>query len=327
MSINDKEDGKRSCFIICPIGERDSPERIRSDKLIKHVIRPVMEELGVSATAAHEMQEPGQITKQIIHRLFFADVVVADLSDCNPNVYYEYGIRHAFVKHCIPLIQQGESLPFDVKQPRAIVYDLSDLDNIDDCKYQLHGQVQAILSDNKAPDNVVADAINSEQLRAEDMPSWQVGPEILNLLGEIRRKIDDMNSNVVSSINRIGNERGKTTHGHEHSLEDSALTRKDLIAAIAQRGGPPEGWRTNPDTEAYRLMKEAEEDDAVWRLLPGDKVRIQLLIDDQYNGAVGKVEREWRRKHHYYVSFPEVSGLSERAFHVMYLTRYAWTDG
>lgn len=60
------------------------------------------------------------ISRQIIERLINADVVVADLSGHNPNVFYELAMRHAFTKPSILLYDPALPLPFDVKDLRAI---------------------------------------------------------------------------------------------------------------------------------------------------------------------------------------------------------------
>ena len=52
----------------------------------------------------------------IIHTLFMADVVIADLSTSNKNAYYESGIRHALrPETTIVICEDGaKSFPFDV---------------------------------------------------------------------------------------------------------------------------------------------------------------------------------------------------------------------
>ena len=84
----------KDCFIICPIGSEESESRKRSDKLFKHLFQPVLEELGYNAIRADQIDKVGNITSQIIDFLVEAPLVIADLSEHNPNVFYELGIRH-----------------------------------------------------------------------------------------------------------------------------------------------------------------------------------------------------------------------------------------
>ena len=56
----------KTCFEIAPIGPEDSATRKRSDKVLRHIIRPVVESLGYEAVRADEIAEPGSITNQVI---------------------------------------------------------------------------------------------------------------------------------------------------------------------------------------------------------------------------------------------------------------------
>ncbi len=40
----------RTCFFICPLGEPDSPERFRSDKVLRHIVKPAVERNGDKLT-------------------------------------------------------------------------------------------------------------------------------------------------------------------------------------------------------------------------------------------------------------------------------------
>jgi len=91
--------GKKSCFVIAPIGQEESETRNRSDLVLKHIIKPAAEECGYKAVRADEISEPGIITTQVIQRLIDDDLVIADLTERNPNVFYELAIRHAIASN------------------------------------------------------------------------------------------------------------------------------------------------------------------------------------------------------------------------------------
>jgi hypothetical protein len=74
------------CFVISPIGEEASPERSKADQLLKFIIQPVLIEQGYRVERADTIDEPGTITAQIIEYLVEAPIVVADMTDSNPNV-------------------------------------------------------------------------------------------------------------------------------------------------------------------------------------------------------------------------------------------------
>lgn len=63
------------------------------------------------------------ILKDIIQPIFEADIIIADLTDLNPNVLYELGVAHTFNKKTIIITQDDlGQLPFDLKQYRAKGY-------------------------------------------------------------------------------------------------------------------------------------------------------------------------------------------------------------
>lgn len=72
--------------------------------------------IGYECLRADKDLDVREITEKIITGIFHADIVVADLSESNPNVLYELGIANALSKECIMLCQQApEELPFDTK--------------------------------------------------------------------------------------------------------------------------------------------------------------------------------------------------------------------
>jgi hypothetical protein len=86
--MESQEEERRQCFFITPIGDGDSMERRRSDDLL-HVLRPVLNELGYDLARGDEFPDPGQIVPQVLDHIATADVIIADVTGRNPNVYYE----------------------------------------------------------------------------------------------------------------------------------------------------------------------------------------------------------------------------------------------
>ena len=102
MSSEERETdlGKR-LFIISPIGDPGSEIRDTSDKVRRHIIDPPATERGYKTVRSDSISMPGRIDRQIVNHLMNDDLVVADLTDQNPNVFYELAIRHAVRKPVI----------------------------------------------------------------------------------------------------------------------------------------------------------------------------------------------------------------------------------
>jgi hypothetical protein len=131
---------KLTCFVIAPIGDKDSDFRKHSDKVLKHIFKKALSE-KYDAKRADEINEPGMITSQILRAIQDFDLVVADLTFHNPNVFYELAVRHAIEKPIIHLIEPRLSkIPFDVSGFRTIEFDLTDPDSIESAVEQLKKQ-------------------------------------------------------------------------------------------------------------------------------------------------------------------------------------------
>ena len=91
--------------------------------LFGDVIKPVCDALGIEAYRASDIDRPGVIIQDIIQGLAESQIIVAEITPGNLNVYYELGYAHAMGKPAILLADRGTSLPFDIRGHRVIFYD------------------------------------------------------------------------------------------------------------------------------------------------------------------------------------------------------------
>ena len=112
---------KEKCFIITPIGDDADPIRRHIDGIIDAAIRPALGE-KYEIEVAHQISEPGSITKQIIREIFSDKLAIANLTNKNPNVMYELAFRHSLGKPVIMIAEKGTPLPSDIIMERTIFY-------------------------------------------------------------------------------------------------------------------------------------------------------------------------------------------------------------
>ena len=158
----------RICFVVCPIGEDNSNTRNRSDKLLKHIIEPVCDKNNLEVIRVDTLNSSDSITNTIVEYLNTADLVIADLSDHNPNAFYEIGYRSALKKPIIHLKNKETSIPFDISSIRTFDYDLTDLDAVTELKQRLNQTIATFNFDssiNENNENSDNDYINSQVLQ------------------------------------------------------------------------------------------------------------------------------------------------------------------
>ena len=128
-----KMQSKKSLFIIMPFGVKKGRLDhfsqdgnyidIDFDKIWKSIIQPSIPE-EYDYIRADELKRSGPIDRNYIELLINSEMVLADLTFGNANVYYELGMRHVLSRKGTVLIaQSGTKLPFDVRNQSVLYYD------------------------------------------------------------------------------------------------------------------------------------------------------------------------------------------------------------
>lgn len=102
------------------------------DDIYKIGIKETANSLKILAERVDEQIFREGILERIYRQIELADLIVADMTGQNPNVFYEVGYAHAKGKLCILLTQNANDIPFDLKHHRHIVYgnSIGDLRNL-----------------------------------------------------------------------------------------------------------------------------------------------------------------------------------------------------
>lgn len=166
---------EKICFIVTAIGESGTPTRERADNVYRYLIAPVCEDLGYKPVRVDHVNAVDNINTTIINYLKTAPMVIADMTDHNPNAFYELGFRQALELPLVPIIKVGGNLPFDVMTTRTVFYD-TDVAKIEDSKENLKAKIQSF-------ENF-------------EMPESRV---------ERSLTLDDVNDNLSKKLNKILN--------------------------------------------------------------------------------------------------------------------------
>ena len=98
------------------------------------------------------------ILRQIINDLVFSHIIVADLTDSNPNVYWELGVRLSFRHGTITIALEDSKIPFDLKTKGVLFYS-SDLNKRGDFEQRFKDAIKDCLSSPNRTDSVVLETI------------------------------------------------------------------------------------------------------------------------------------------------------------------------
>lgn len=156
---------KRKCFIITPIGDEGSDTRDKAEGVIES-ISPIFEALNFELFVPHRMPKPGSITKQVLECILNHDLVVANLTELNPNVMYELAVRHSTAKPVITIAEFGTKLPFDITTERTIFY-TNDMRGVPKLQKDLRSSISSINFDNPEFDNPIYRAQRDFKIKEE----------------------------------------------------------------------------------------------------------------------------------------------------------------
>lgn len=106
---------KKNAFVLMPFAQ----ELV---DVYNFLIVKGLEQSGYVVKRADDIKSQNNILSDIISAIVSSDLIVADLTGSNPNVYYELGVAHALNKNVILLTQDIDELPFDLRSYRVISY-------------------------------------------------------------------------------------------------------------------------------------------------------------------------------------------------------------
>ena len=126
-------DARPICFVVMPYRTRKTgipkskgPTSVDFDALWSKALLPAVERMGYDAVRA-DQDLNASIVQEMLERLALADLVLADVSLPNPNVFYEVGVRHAAkARGCVLIAAAWSQQPFDTAGFRQLRYPLAD---------------------------------------------------------------------------------------------------------------------------------------------------------------------------------------------------------
>lgn len=148
----------KDCFVIMPFSDSPSHSEDKWTEIFEKLFKPAWNTFDVNCFRIKVAR--GSITKEIIEKLYSASVVFADLTDSNPNVMYELGVRHTFKKPSVMVREKGAVIPFDVNDYNVFEYEYTSK-GLEDLKEHIGIVIQDIKTHPNRSDNPVWDFRNT----------------------------------------------------------------------------------------------------------------------------------------------------------------------
>ena len=141
------------CFVITSFGKKDNLKdlqekfsskniaepikQINFDTIYEQLVKPALMKAGLEPLIEREETSMGSIHKTMYEKILLCEFCIADITNANPNTYYELGMRYAVKPYStIPIIASSHfPLPFDIGGNRTFAYsvdkdfNLTNLDN------------------------------------------------------------------------------------------------------------------------------------------------------------------------------------------------------
>lgn len=242
---------QRDAFVVIPF-------KPKFDEIYEDVIKPVCEDIGYNVEKADSTNAQQNILKNIIKGIAEADLLIADLTDSNPNVFYEVGVAHALGIPTVLMTQDIDSIPFDLR-PYAMNEYSRDFSDVRDLREELESIAEDHLDGGvdfgspvsdfteidialPTPENGDGQATEAEQTDKTDEPSSEPDKGVLDYAIEA----EEEQTKFINSVSTIVEEMD--------TLQAQLAERTERITNMTESQSDPSAKQAN------RLIKRAAND-------------------------------------------------------------------
>ncbi len=148
---------KERCFVIMPISDQGDYPEGHFTKVYEQIIKPAVEDAGYEAYRVDENNICDAIINKIFDAIQKCPMAICDLSNRNPNVLYELGLRQAYDKPVVLIQDEKTEKIFDVSGISTVFYKSTRLyEDVIEAREKIKN---AILSTKEGKENTLAKVI------------------------------------------------------------------------------------------------------------------------------------------------------------------------
>jgi hypothetical protein len=152
-------DQRKDCFVVMPFSDTANHEQEYWTKHFSEFLCPLIDE-NPELKARRSEALRGDIGRDIITSLVSSPVVVAELTDLNPNVFWELGVRQSF-RHCtVTIAEDVTGLPFDIITKGTLFYKPGDYIKMEEFRRQFRRALADCLANPTKPDSAILESMS-----------------------------------------------------------------------------------------------------------------------------------------------------------------------
>lgn len=193
MGENAKD--KEKCFVIMPISDQGDYPQGHFTKVYEQIIKPAVEDAGYSPYRVDENKISDTIINKIFDAIQECPMAICDLSNRNPNVLYELGLRQAYDKPVVLIQDDKTEKIFDVSGISTVYYKSERLyENVLNARAEIK---EAILSTKDGKMNTLVRIVKAN---TPDLSNIELSPD-----DKLSAKLDMIYDEIKKANNRNEN--------------------------------------------------------------------------------------------------------------------------
>jgi hypothetical protein len=192
----------KTCFVIMPFSATASCSEYVWTTIYGGMIKPAVTGSRLGFTCERANPQTGNIIKGILNKLDVADIVIADLTDMNPNVFYELGVRHTLRKRTILITQNIQDIPSDLQSYWVVEYRRGKSGRRDFAK-NIRRIIREMVRDPEKPDSPVADFLKETNRTLLSQEKSASAKKLTALCSELSYNIkmtDELNKKLAECV-------------------------------------------------------------------------------------------------------------------------------
>ncbi len=240
-------------------------------------IKKPLEAIGYSIKRADDIFKSSSIMEDIIRSIREADIIIADLTDKNPNVFYELGRAHEGEKYVIQICQKKTEIPFDLGHIRTIIYN--------EDPYELNNLTKSIMKYIETYMAEVEIKVKKEQ--------------VLDDKNDIQESFDEF----IELIEGLYYSKARNSAGFVASIQNSSEIQKYFRV-----GAPKSNIPGKPDDDIEMTLLNGD-----YTLIP-NSATLKRLNEDKYDSILNKDSSNEEKRNKLNKLYQDISSYIRRKY-------------